>query len=140
MFLLFDADVPPEQRNTYKHFDVSEEEMRILKQNNLLMATGSSSRATLEVEEEREERAGEAHPALRAVAMPESHAGQELGPLGLPLKKEVTEELAEMDEVHRAARGLRRLLQDEAALLHNQMAQLQVGADVAAAGSSAKSL
>jgi CHASE3 domain sensor protein len=125
--LLRSSDVPPEQRNVYAHFELTEEEMRILKQNNTLHTNNQQ-------QEDQEDELEAAHSGLReiepaaAAASSSSAAAASssvvLNPLGFPLKQEVKQELAEMDEVSRAAIGLRRLAEEEAAIFRNQLANL----------------
>lgn len=122
------SDVPPEQRNVYSHFEPSEEERRMLKHNNTLQTSARTG------DEDGDATQHDTHPALRAIAhvptstaaaaAPSSSTGADLNPLGFPLKQEVKFELAEMDACARAAIGLRRLAEEEAEILRNQLANL----------------
>lgn len=104
----------------------------MLKHNNALQADDADT--TWSDEEKRKLIALDAMPTsvatpAAAAGVPSSAASSSsppvVPPLGLPLKQEVQVELAEMDEVRRAALGLRRLAAEEEAIRRNQVAQLE---------------
>lgn len=66
----------------------------------------------------------EAPVAAAAAASSSAAAAAAWHPLGLPLKQEVKLELAQLDEIERAALGLRRLAQEEEQNFQNQLRML----------------
>lgn len=138
--------VPPEQRNVYAHFDLTEEEKRILLQNRGLEperrvydAEDPEEQGKIEVDEMGAQhmkiesvrdlvKLEELPPAAAASSSSSSSvaAGGDavMALLGRPLKEEVKKELEEMDEIQRAVLGLRRLEREEEENFQNQLRSL----------------
>lgn len=136
------AQVPPEQRNVYQHFDLTEEEIRIIKhQSNIRSsASASASAAATEGEGAESELEGGAHPALREVPASSSSASAAAaassrpGPSSLlqhplastlPLKLEVKAELTELQQVLRAQEQMKQIQAEEEGILQRQLAALE---------------
>jgi hypothetical protein len=138
--------VPPEQRNVYQHFDLTEEEIRIIKhQSNIRSsASASASAAATEGEGTEGELEGGAHPALREAPASSSSssaaAAAAAGASGrpapssllhhplastLPLKLEVKAELTELEQVLRAQEQMKQIQAEEEGILQRQLAALE---------------
>lgn len=132
--------VPPEQRNVYQHFDLTEEEIRIIQHQTQreskqhgegaaaaaaaggAAADSNGSMQTDEVEE--------SHPALRPIAASSSPAASSSAAAAAaslpphPLKAEVKLELSEYEQVLRARQQMARIHAEEAAILDQQLLAL----------------
>ena len=129
--------VPPEQRNVYNHFEPTEEEIRILRNNHFINNENQTDAANADATYQSSH--ATSPPIARALVSPTHSLSSSpsaasasassspfmLSPIGFPLKVEVKAELDEMNEVARAAAGLKRLAQEEAEIIKNQIAALQ---------------
>lgn len=129
-----DPDVPPEQRNVYSHFDITEEELRLrtIKQGNdnsaaAAAASSSSSSSASQLNSEEELTPQQLHHAIReapSAASAAAAASSSATPFVFVKTEKMNDELSEPDAIRRAALGLQRLAQEEAEMIRRQLESL----------------